>query len=383
MRVVVLHGPGVDCHRPSLERWCAAQEGAAVELVVCGDAASLLRELATPAPVILAPGALRGDAEIQAAAVARATGPLIWFELEAALGPPPAALAQARVQTVRGRGIDGHRWALRSLLERAAWPWVTHAYGDGRDQVGDLRLPAGTPPADGFPVVALLHGGAWRAQWERDLMDALAVDLARRGYASWNVEYRRVGEGGGWPQTFDDVAAAIDLLPQLEAPLDLARVALLGHSAGGHLALWAAARDAAPPPAARAPESFGRSATRTLRCSLVVSLAGLPDMAETSRRATYDDGATALLGGRPDEHPDRYALASPHRLLPLGVRQLLVHGTADQPDNVDMNRLYAERAAAAGDWVELLELEGVEHFAPIEPRSAAWATIASRLEALL
>ncbi|MDW5596305.1 alpha/beta hydrolase [Conexibacter stalactiti] len=362
MRIVVLHGPGVDCHRPSLERWCAAQEGVAVELVVCEDAVSLLRELATPAPVIFAPGDLSGNEEVQAAAAARAAGPLIWFELEAALGPPPATISAARVQTVRGRGIDGHRWALRSLLERAAWPFSTHAYGDGRDQVGDLRLPAGAAPPGGFPVVALLHGGAWRAQWERDLMDALAVDLARRGYASWNVEYRRVGEGGGWPQTFDDVAAAIDLLAQLDAPLDLARVALLGHSAGGHLALWAAARH---PPA------------------LVVSLAGLPDMAETSRRATYDDGATALLGGRPDEFPERYALASPHELLPLGVRQLLVHGTADQPDNVDMNRSYAERAAAAGDWVELLELEGVEHLAPIEPRSAAWATIANRLEALL
>jgi acetyl esterase/lipase len=288
------------------------------------------------------------------------------------------------VQTVRGRGIDGHRWALRSLLERAAWSFATHAYGDGRDQVADLRLPAGAAPPSGFPVVVLLHGGAWRAQWERDLMDALAVDLARRGYASWNVEYRRVGEGGGWPQTFDDVAAAIDLLPQLDAPLDLARVALLGHSAGGHLALWAAAREPSP---AGTEAISGRSTPRdrhsSVKPALVVSLAGLPDMAETSRRATYDDGATALLGGRPDEFPDRYALASPQELLPLGVRQLLVHGTADQPDNVDMNRLYAERAAAAGDWVELLELEGVEHFAPIEPRSASWATIATRLEALL
>jgi hypothetical protein len=152
-RIVVLHGPGVPCHRPSLARWCAAQAAewsVAVELVVADDAGTLLAALdgalggGAACGVVLAPRAPGAEAAVLDAAAARAANgaPLVWLELEQSLGPPAAALARARVRTVRGRGVDGHRWALRGLLERAAWPLTTHAYGDGRDQVGDLRLPA-------------------------------------------------------------------------------------------------------------------------------------------------------------------------------------------------------------------------------------------------
>lgn len=251
----------------------------------------------------------------------------------------------------------------------------TVAYGSGPDQVADLRLPdRGTPRA----VVVLLHGGFWRERYRRDLMDGLAADLAGRGYATWNVEYRRVGpSGGGWPATLTDVAAAMDALDGLagEHALAVDRVAVVGHSAGGHLALWAAARAGLP---AGAP-----GAGPLVRPRVVVSLAGVCDLAEAARRRLGDRAAQGFLGGGPDEVLERYELASPAARLPLGVPQLLVHGDADDRVPVDVSRSYASAARAAGDTVELLELAGVDHFAVIEPRSAAWHAAAARLEALL
>ncbi len=375
-RIRLLHGPDVPWHLPTLEGWRAAGEaewGVNVTLTHCLDEAELLTALAS-APgagtgVILAPGSLASSPAIQRRAAELAGPALVWLELEAVAAPPPDLLVAAGVRTVRGRGVDGRRWALRTLLEQAAWPATTVAYGEGRDQVADLRLPAGDGP---HPVVVLIHGGAWRVAWERDLMDALGVDLARRGYASWNVEYRRVGEGGGWPTTFEDMAAALDQLAALDARLDLARVVLVGHSAGGHLALWAAARDRL---ATEAPGGDPRVAP-----ALVVSLAGLPDLVDSARLGVYDRATDGLMGGLPAELPERYAAASPHLLLPLATPQLLVHGTADLLDNVDMNRRYFAQARAAGDPVELLELKGADHFDVIEPRSVAWAAIAAELE---
>ena len=124
----------------------------------------------------------------------------------------------------------------------------THRYGSDRSQRADLYLPAPRRRAlqnGPHPVMVLIHGGSWRKRYGRIVMRALAGDLLRRGWAVWNIEYRRVGNGGGWPATFEDVAAAIDHLDRLDAPLDLTRVSMLGHSAGGHLALWAAGREAA------------------------------------------------------------------------------------------------------------------------------------------
>ena len=112
----------------------------------------------------------------------------------------------------------------------------THRYGPQRSQRADLHQPRGPGP---HPVMILIHGGSWRKRYSRVVMRALAGDLVRRGWAVWNIEYRRLGDGGGWPATFEDVAAAIDHLDELQAPLDLERVSVLGHSAGGHLALWA------------------------------------------------------------------------------------------------------------------------------------------------
>ena len=247
------------------------------------------------------------------------------------------------------------------------------AYGDHPDQVGNLHLPAdGEGP---WPVVVLIHGGFWRWGWDRTLMTPLARDLASRGLAAWNVEYRRVGqEGGGWPGTFEDAAAALDAVAELEA-VDSTRVVTVGHSAGGHLALWLAGRHRI---AAGAPGAAPR-----VRPCAAVSLAGVADLVRGAAVGLGDGACAALLGGSPGERPERYAVASPAALLPLGVLQVLVHGTEDDVVPPAQSRDYADAAAAAGDDVELVEVAGADHFDVVEPEHSAWAAVANRLPRLL
>jgi len=235
----------------------------------------------------------------------------------------------------------------------------THAYGAGPEQVADLLVPATQGP---HPVAVLLHGGFWRARFDRSLMGALAVDLADRGWASWNVEYRRVGNGGGVPETVDDVRASIQALRALTAPIDAERVVIVGHSAGGQLGLSVADE----------PTVAG-----------VVSLAGVCDLDTAFAEAIGESAVREFMGGGPAERPDAYALADPLRRLPAGARVLLVHGAADDRVPVAQSRRYAQAAAAAGVTdCDLLELPGVNHFALIDPRATAWAATAARLEAM-
>jgi acetyl esterase/lipase len=207
-------------------------------------------------------------------------------------------------------------------------------------------------------------------------MRGLAGDLVRRGYAVWNIEYRRLGrgQGGGWPATFADVAAAIDHLDRVSAPLDLARVTFYGHSAGGHLALWAASRaalgDGAP------------GAHPRIECEAAVSAAGVNDLAQTYREAP-GGVVGALMGGGPDAVADRYAVGDPVALVPAPAPVLLVHGTADSTVSVRRSRNYAQAARAAGANVELIEIAGEagSHRSHIFPASASWTAVAEWLEA--
>jgi acetyl esterase/lipase len=245
-----------------------------------------------------------------------------------------------------------------------------HRYGPDRSQRADLHLPGGAGP---HPVMVLIHGGSWNKRYGRVVMRGLVGDLVRRGWAAWNIEYRRIGNGGGWPTTFEDVAAAIDHLSTLDAPLDLGRVSFLGHSAGGHLALWAAGRPGLPPGAPGSIEGAPR-----VRPERVISQAGVCDLVGQYRDGAADGGAVrALMGGSPDELPDRYAVANPLANVPLQMPALLVHGVLDATVSVRLSRAYAAAAVAAGGSVELVEIEGEagRHRAHIDPRSAAWAAV--------
>jgi len=261
------------------------------------------------------------------------------------------------------------RWIQHFLFTRGR----THRYGPDRSQRGDLHLPSGAGP---HPVVVLIHGGSWRKRYGRAVMRALAADLVKRGSAVWNIEYRRVGNGGGFPQTFADVAAAIDRLHGLHPALDLSRVDVLGHSAGGHLALWAAGREALPTgtPGAIA----GRPRVPIARA---ISLAGVCDLAGAYR--DWHGGAVReLMGGSPDRLPERYEVGDPLRRVPLAMPVLLVHGVLDETVSVRLSRAYASAARAAGADVELVEIEGEAggHRAFVYPRGAAWAPVVGWLE---
>lgn len=251
----------------------------------------------------------------------------------------------------------------------------TVSYGPDRSQRAELHLPRGAGP---HPVMVVIHGGSWRARYGRIVMRGIVGDLVRRGWAAWNIEYRRVGNGGGWPHTFADVARAIDLLGELEAPLDLERVSLLGHSAGGHLALWAASRANLP---AGAPGARADGAVVDFSC--VIAQAGVCDLAGAYER--WHGGAVrALMGGAPDELADRYAAADPLRLLPPSAPALLVHGVRDEVVSVELSRGYERAARAAGARVALVEIEGEagRHRAHIDPREAAWRAVLERLPEL-
>lgn len=268
------------------------------------------------------------------------------------------------------------------LVRPASPPDLTLRYGDDPSQVADVHLPS--PEAvrrsgiGGRALFALfLHGGFWRAQYGREHTAPLAEALARAGFAVCAPEYRRSGQrGGGWPGTFDDVAAAVDRLPGLVRAaaggiIEPERMVLAGHSAGGHLALWAASRHRLPP------GSPWRLADHTAGCR-VVALAAVCDLVACQEQQLGQRAADALMGGGPQRLPDRYAAADPAGLLPIGVPVRLVHGSADDRVPHEMSVDYAARARAAGDLgTECTLLPGAGHFDVIDPLSDAWGTVES------
>jgi acetyl esterase/lipase len=250
----------------------------------------------------------------------------------------------------------------------------SHRYGPDSSQRADLYLPRGSGP---HPVMVLIHGGSWNKRYGKIVMRGLAGDLVRRGWAVWNIEYRRLDAGGGWPATFEDVALAIDQLAELHDPrLDLERVTILGHSAGGHLALWAAGRSNLPTGAPGALDG-----PPPIQPRRAVSMAGVADLG-FAYRLWRGGAARALMGGSPEELPERFAAGDPIRLLPLPMPVLIVHGVLDEVVAVKLSRSYADATRAVGGEVELVEIQGPagRHRMHIDPRGDAWAAVVHRLE---
>ena len=244
------------------------------------------------------------------------------------------------------------------------------AYGDHPSQVADLVVPTGAGP---HPVLVLVHGGFWRADFDRTLMGPLAADAVGRGWAVWNIEYRRVGAtGGGWPTTFTDVASAVDHLGTLadEHRLDLAQVVAVGHSAGGHLALWLAGRPGLP---GNAP-----GAAPVVAVTAAVSQAGISDLRSGAEAGLGGGAVAVLLGGSPAAVPERYDLASPIERLPVGVPTLCVHGRADPTVPLSQSEAWVAAARAAGDEAELVVYAG-GHFEVLEPTHESWQAIVERV----
>jgi acetyl esterase/lipase len=233
-------------------------------------------------------------------------------------------------------------------------------YGEDPSQFGELTVPEGTPRG----VVVVIHGGFWRAAYDLDLGRPLAADLAEHGWAAWNVEYRRVGNGGGAPQTLDDVAAAIDTLADLDLPRR--RVITVGHSAGGHLATWAASRG-----------RYERWAAR-VAVTGVVSQAGVVDLGQAYAERLGSGAVEAFLGHPPGPEDDP---VDPVRNVPLDVPVHCVHGVHDDVVPVGQSQAYVAAARAAGATAELTEVEG-DHFVVIDPAGEAWARTREILDGL-
>ncbi|WP_037676853.1 alpha/beta hydrolase [Streptomyces griseus] len=269
-------------------------------------------------------------------------------------------------------------------------PDTTAAYGDHPDQVIDFYAPrTEAGPGGPAPLVVVLHGGAWRAPYDRRHITPFASFLAHHGFAVANVEYRRGSENadtpgqttvaGRWPDTFDDVAAALDALPALvrEAlpQADPRRTVLTGHSAGGHLALWAAARHVLP---ADAPWRTGGPA----HLRGVVALAPIADFAVADKLDVCAGATRQLLGAGETDFTDRRPYADPSLLLPTGIATTLVQGRADLDVPLAVAESYAEAAAKAGEVVGLTMLEGVGHFPLIDPAADACAVVVEEIAQL-
>ncbi|MCW3840267.1 alpha/beta hydrolase [Micromonospora yasonensis] len=253
------------------------------------------------------------------------------------------------------------------LTQPSPPPDATVAYGDHPDQLADLRRPAGAGPAR--PLVIVVHGGFWRAEYDRGHTGPMATALAALGHPVAQLEYRRTGQpDGGWPNTLTDVLTGVAALPALAAAALPGQVApgppiLVGHSAGGHLVLYAAAQ---------APAGVGG----------VLALAPVADLAEAYRLDLDGGAVAALLGGGPAEFPDRYAAADPSALVPTRVRSVVMHGALDQQVPIAISRSWVGTARAAGSPALLIELPECEHFGLISPASAAWPQVVAALRSL-
>ena len=262
----------------------------------------------------------------------------------------------------------------------AAPPDQTIAYGSDAQQFAHLRLPKGNAP---FPVAVIIHGGCWLKFADANNTEPMSDALRNAGVATWNIEYRRAdNEGGGWPGTFSDIAAAIDHLREI-APryqLDLNRVVAVGHSAGGHLALWAAARS-------RLESNSALFTKQPLQLKGAVNLAGPSDLrtfpSAHMQQVCGSVPTLKLLGGSVEDFAARYRDGSPAALLPIGVPQILITGSLDHLVPPAFGQSYEATARRSGDDVEMIVIEGAGHFEVIAPTTPAWPIVQERVLSLV
>ncbi|NNE27213.1 MAG: alpha/beta hydrolase [Saprospiraceae bacterium] len=249
------------------------------------------------------------------------------------------------------------------------------SYGSDALQFGELWMPESTDKAT---VIMLIHGGCWLSQFDYTLMDSMALDLSERGYAVWNIEYRRTEDPGGrWPGTFLDVASGLKFIEELSSqlPLKSDEIILSGHSAGGHLALWLAAHQ-------QLDSTLDIYLDELPEIKGVVSLAGITDLETYTSPSGCGSNVVNLIGGSVDEFPERYDIASPIKLLPLDVPQILINGEADNIVPLSHINPYLQQAKSQGEDIQLKIIPNAGHFEVITPGSVAWSDIISSFEEL-
>jgi len=267
---------------------------------------------------------------------------------------------------------------LSNILDRTPPPFDerTH-YGSDPNQFADLRFPNARGP---FPLLFVVHGGFWQSQYDLTHIGHLCAAFTSKGIITCNIEYRRIGNpGGGWPGTFQDISLATHRVvnsTSSDPRFDHARTAILGHSAGGHLALWLAGSH-------RISDGSPLHIDQKQAVNKAVSLAGVSDLRLAWKQKLGHGVVTRLMNGTPDEYPDQYSAGSPIELLPTGASQTLVHGTDDDTVPVSQSEAYVEKAEKLGDWPTLSKLDGIGHFELIDPESEAWPSVVNAVLSLL
>lgn len=273
------------------------------------------------------------------------------------------------IVVIRSESLPAQIMTVRDLLAIPPTPAdYKICYGNYPYQFGELRLPEGAGP---HPVLIIIHGGCWLAEYDLQHISPLATELTKAGFATWSLEYRRLGnEGGGWPGTFQDVALGADFIKEIakKHPLDLKRIIALGHSAGGHLVLWLAARP-------RLPKESLLYKSDPLALQGVISLAGIADLSRPEFQVVCGNVVPELMGGKPSDFPERYAQGSPRELLPLHVPQILIQGAKDPTVSLSSAEDYYATAKASGDKVRLVVIQEAGHFELVIPFTSAWPEV--------
>ena len=267
---------------------------------------------------------------------------------------------------------------MSDILERSPAPFDKRiTYGPEPQHFAELRFPKGPGP---FPLLMMIHGGFWQSAYDLKHTGPLCADLTGRGIVTCNIEYRRIGDpGGGWPGTFQDISLASYRIPEIlgsDPRVDKLRTLVMGHSAGGHLALWLVSRH-------KISKNSALYENRKSPIVNAISLAGVADLRTAWKQKLGNGVVTRLMDGHPDQYPNRYDAGSPIELLPNGARQSLIHGALDNSVPVSQSELFERRATQMGDECSLVKLEGTGHFEAIDPESDAWSSVVTAVETML